>query len=122
MTTTISGADALIRSLIDADAGVVFGYPGGAIMPVYDALYRIETDDSATNLGAEGFSQSVLIDPDPLDGDIFVSDMIRGNVHRWPYGSATNSLWVSGFDGGGGVAGRGPRFRSADCHGIAQCL
>ncbi|MFT5448051.1 MAG: acetolactate synthase-1/2/3 large subunit [Gammaproteobacteria bacterium] len=41
MTTTISGADALIRSLLDADTDVVFGYPGGAIMPVYDALYRI---------------------------------------------------------------------------------
>ena len=34
-----TGADAVLRSLVAEDANLIFGYPGGAIMPVYDALY-----------------------------------------------------------------------------------
>lgn len=37
--TTLSGAEILMRSLIDHGTDTLFGYPGGAIMPVYDALY-----------------------------------------------------------------------------------
>jgi acetolactate synthase-1/2/3 large subunit len=35
----IRGADIVVRSLIAEQANIIFGYPGGAIMPVYDALY-----------------------------------------------------------------------------------
>ena len=35
----ISGAEALIRSLIAEQTEYIFGYPGGAIMPVFDVLY-----------------------------------------------------------------------------------
>ncbi|WP_075603363.1 biosynthetic-type acetolactate synthase large subunit [Saccharicrinis aurantiacus] len=35
----ISGSEALLRSLLCEDVDLIFGYPGGAIMPVYDALY-----------------------------------------------------------------------------------
>jgi len=35
----VTGAQALVLSLIAEGADTVFGYPGGAIMPVYDALY-----------------------------------------------------------------------------------
>jgi acetolactate synthase-1/2/3 large subunit len=35
----ISGAEALMRALEDEGVKTLFGYPGGAIMPVYDALY-----------------------------------------------------------------------------------
>jgi len=35
----ISGSQALLESLIAEKVKVLFGYPGGAIMPVYDALY-----------------------------------------------------------------------------------
>ncbi len=35
----ISGSEALIRSLIEEGVDTIFGYPGGAIMPVYDALF-----------------------------------------------------------------------------------
>ena len=37
--STISGAEAVIRSLLAEDVSTIFGYPGGAIMPIYDALY-----------------------------------------------------------------------------------
>lgn len=39
MKEKISGADALIRSLICEGVDTVFGYPGGSIIPVYDRLY-----------------------------------------------------------------------------------
>ena len=35
----ISGAEALLLSLIEENIETIFGYPGGAIMPIYDALY-----------------------------------------------------------------------------------
>lgn len=35
----ISGAEILMKSLVDEGVQTLFGYPGGAIMPVYDALY-----------------------------------------------------------------------------------
>jgi len=38
----ITGSEALILSLIEEGAECIFGYPGGAIMPVYDALYHYE--------------------------------------------------------------------------------
>lgn len=37
--TMMRGADIVVRSLIAEQAEIIFGYPGGAIMPVYDALY-----------------------------------------------------------------------------------
>ncbi len=39
---TITGAEALVLSLVRGGVGVVFGYPGGAIMPVYDALLQYD--------------------------------------------------------------------------------
>src|SRR5690606_10001187 len=33
------GAEIVIKSLVAENASFIFGYPGGAIMPVYDALY-----------------------------------------------------------------------------------
>lgn len=38
-TEIISGSEILIRSLIAEGVDTMFGYPGGAIMPVFDALY-----------------------------------------------------------------------------------
>ena len=35
----ITGSEALIKSLIEEDVNTIFGYPGGAIMPIYDSLY-----------------------------------------------------------------------------------
>lgn len=35
----ITGAEALMRSLEAEGVKTIFGYPGGAIMPVFDALY-----------------------------------------------------------------------------------
>lgn len=38
----VTGAEALMLSLLEEGVDTIFGYPGGAIMPVYDALYSYE--------------------------------------------------------------------------------
>ena len=37
---TVTGAEALMLSLVAEGVDTIFGYPGGAIMPTYDALYH----------------------------------------------------------------------------------
>ena len=36
----LTGAEILCESLLKEGVEVIFGYPGGAIMPVYDALLK----------------------------------------------------------------------------------
>ena len=38
----ISGSEAIVRCLIAEDVKIIYGYPGGAIMPVYDELYKYQ--------------------------------------------------------------------------------
>ena len=38
----ISGAEAVIRCLLEEGVDLIYGYPGGAIMPIYDELYKFE--------------------------------------------------------------------------------
>jgi acetolactate synthase-1/2/3 large subunit len=40
----ISGSEILLRSLVAENVKTIFGYPGGAIMPVYDALYHFQKE------------------------------------------------------------------------------
>jgi len=40
--TYINGSEALMRALVAEEVDTIFGYPGGAIMPVYDALYDFQ--------------------------------------------------------------------------------
>ncbi len=50
MTTTtnsskqmnITGAEAIIHCLLEEGVDLIYGYPGGAIMPVYDELYKFQ--------------------------------------------------------------------------------
>lgn len=41
-TLRISGAEAVIKCLLAEGVDVLYGYPGGAIMPVYDELYKYQ--------------------------------------------------------------------------------
>src|ERR1700749_3699592 len=36
----LSGAEIVIKALVDQGVAVVFGYPGGAVLPIYDALFK----------------------------------------------------------------------------------
>lgn len=41
-TERITGSEAIIRCLIAEGVDILYGYPGGAIMPVYDELYKFQ--------------------------------------------------------------------------------
>lgn len=63
--TEQSGADILVTALCDLGVEVVFGYPGGAVLPIYDALFRsgrirhilVRHEQAATH-AAEGYARS----------------------------------------------------------------
>jgi acetolactate synthase I/II/III large subunit len=38
-TLSLSGSEAVLKALVAEGVDTIFGYPGGAIMPIYDALY-----------------------------------------------------------------------------------
>ena len=42
VTERITGSEAIVRCLIEEGVKVLYGYPGGAIMPVYDELYKYQ--------------------------------------------------------------------------------
>ncbi|GAB3309656.1 biosynthetic-type acetolactate synthase large subunit [Hymenobacter humi] len=43
-TREISGAEVLLRGLLAEGVDTIFGYPGGAILPIYDALYDFKEE------------------------------------------------------------------------------
>ena len=36
----MNGAEAVIKALVENGVEVIFGYPGGAVLPLYDALFK----------------------------------------------------------------------------------
>jgi len=65
MPKEMSGADILIEALCDLGVDVIFGYPGGAVLPIYDALFGqkrirhilVRHEQAATH-AAEGYARS----------------------------------------------------------------
>lgn len=63
-STKKMGADLLLQELVKQKVKVVFGYPGGAVLPLYDAIYRnsfhnilVRHEQGAIH-SAEGFAKS----------------------------------------------------------------
>ena len=40
----ITGSEAIIKCLLEENVDIIYGYPGGAIMPVYDELYKYQDE------------------------------------------------------------------------------
>ena len=40
MKQEMTGAEIVLQSLVDQGVDVVFGYPGGAVLPIYDTLFK----------------------------------------------------------------------------------
>lgn len=63
--TEKSGADILIEALNDLGVEVIFGYPGGAVLPIYDAIFQqnkirhilVRHEQAATH-AAEGYARA----------------------------------------------------------------
>ncbi len=61
----LNGAEALIKALVENDVDTVFGYPGGAVLPIYDAIFKnnrikhiLVRHEQAAVHAAEGFARS----------------------------------------------------------------
>ncbi|MFK7766797.1 MAG: biosynthetic-type acetolactate synthase large subunit [Mariniblastus sp.] len=65
-TERITGAEAVVRCLLAEGVDIIFGYPGGAIMPVYDELYKYHEDihhvlvrhEQGATHAAQGYARS----------------------------------------------------------------
>src|SRR6187455_2544428 len=60
-----SGAEVLLRALVEQGVDVIFGYPGGAVLPIYDALFQqdrvrhiLVRHEQAAVHAAEGYARS----------------------------------------------------------------
>jgi acetolactate synthase-1/2/3 large subunit len=61
----LTGSEMVIKALVDQGVDVVFGYPGGAVLPIYDALYQqnklrhilVRQEGGAVH-AAEGYARS----------------------------------------------------------------
>ena len=65
MTSEKSGADILVEALTDLGVEVVFGYPGGAVLPIYDAIFKqgkirhiLVRQEGGAAHAAEGYARS----------------------------------------------------------------
>ena len=61
----ISGADAILQVLAEEGVEVIFGYPGGAVLPIYDAIFKsnnirhiLVRHEQAAVHAAEGYARS----------------------------------------------------------------
>ncbi|MEC7191501.1 MAG: thiamine pyrophosphate-binding protein, partial [Pseudomonadota bacterium] len=61
----IEGAELILKVLEDQGVEVIFGYPGGAVLPIYDALFRnnsirhiLVRHEQAAVHAAEGYARS----------------------------------------------------------------
>ena len=64
-TPALSGAEVVLRALKDQGVEVIFGYPGGAVLPIYDALFQqnhirhiLVRHEQAAVHAAEGYARS----------------------------------------------------------------
>ncbi len=65
MKQEITGAEIVLKSLLKQEVEVVFGYPGGAVLPIYDALFKqnsirhlLVRQEGGAIHAAEGYARS----------------------------------------------------------------
>ena len=63
----MTGAEIIIKALVDQGVEVIFGYPGGAVLPIYDALFKqnalrhvLVRHEQAAVHAAEGYALSLI--------------------------------------------------------------
>ena len=64
-TRPMNGSEVVLRALVEQGVEVVFGYPGGAVLPIYDAIFKqnsirhilVRHEQGAVH-AAEGYARS----------------------------------------------------------------
>ena len=61
----LTGSEIIVKTLVDQGAETIFGYPGGAVLPIYDAIFRqnelrhiLVRHEQAAVHAAEGYARS----------------------------------------------------------------
>ena len=61
----LTGSEIIVKTLVDQGADTIFGYPGGAVLPIYDAIFRqnelrhiLVRHEQAAVHAAEGYARS----------------------------------------------------------------
>ncbi|MFX6246323.1 thiamine pyrophosphate-binding protein, partial [Acinetobacter baumannii] len=65
MSREMTGAEMVVQALIDQGVNTLFGYPGGAVLPIYDAIFQqndvkhvlVRHEQGAVH-AAEGYARS----------------------------------------------------------------
>ena len=64
-TAELTGAEVILKALADQGVEVIFGYPGGAVLPIYDAMFKLNSvrhilvrHEQAAVHAAEGYARS----------------------------------------------------------------
>ena len=97
-TKSMTGAEMVVQALIEHGVEVIFGYPGGAVLPIYDAIFQqdkirhilVRHEQGAVH-AAEGYARStgkpgvVLVTSGPG-----ATNAVTGLVDWWrgPWGSS----------------------------------
>jgi acetolactate synthase-1/2/3 large subunit len=65
MVMHLTGSEIIVKTLVDQGADIIFGYPGGAVLPIYDAIFRqnelrhiLVRHEQAAVHAAEGYARS----------------------------------------------------------------
>ena len=65
MTMNLTGSEIVLKALADQNVDVVFGYPGGAVLPIYDSLFKqnsirhiLVREEAGAVHAAEGYAKS----------------------------------------------------------------
>ena len=82
MNNEITGAEIVLKSLTEQGVEVVFGYPGGAVLPIYDTLFKqnsikhvLVRQEGGAIHAAEGYARSCLLYTSPSPRDATTSRM-----------------------------------------------
>ena len=74
----LTGAELVVRTLSDLGVDIIFGYPGGAVLPIYDVIFNQEKlrhilvrHEQGAVHAAEGYARST--------GKVGVVTSLRGN-------------------------------------------
>ncbi|MBU2547633.1 MAG: biosynthetic-type acetolactate synthase large subunit [Proteobacteria bacterium] len=124
MTGTKTGAEIIVQSLIDAGVEVVFGFPGGQVIPLYNELYQRADDirhiltrhEQGAAHAADGYARAtgrvgVCIATSGPGATNLVTGLATAHMDSVPVVALTGQVWTNKIGN--------DSFQEADIYGIS---
>ena len=67
-----SGADLILDTLLELGISTIFGYPGGAVLPLYDAIYKNDKINHILSLMSKEVCTKLKVMPNPLVNSVLL--------------------------------------------------